>query len=81
MTTFPTPTKPGFYWAKWKIADEGTPEGDLQTPSNTWEAVDVFENCIDPEDDEYLRVHVPGQAMSQSIENFFWGPGPLKVPA
>ena len=74
------PKEAGFYWAKWRIADDGTPEGDEQTPSDDWEVVDVFENCLDPDDDEYLMVHVPGQAKAQSIENFFWGTGPLEEP-
>lgn len=80
VTRHPTPTKPGFYWAKWRIADEGTKEGDEQTPSDRWEVMHVFENCLDVEDDEYLRVEVPGVERGQSLENFFWGPGPLAPP-
>lgn len=74
------PRKEGFYWAQWRIADEGTPEGDEQTPSTTWEVVFVFENCSDTDDPEWLKVLVPGQSKSQSLENFFWGPGPLSPP-
>lgn len=75
-----TPMKTGFYWAKWRIADEGTKEGDELTPSDQWEVVHVFENIADTEDPEYLRVEVPGVERSQSLENFFWGPGPLAPP-
>lgn len=75
MTSINFPTKPGFYWAKWRIAAEGTAdngEGCGGIDAN-WEVVDVFENCLDKTDDEYLRVHVSGVSMGQPIENFFWG--------
>lgn len=74
------PKTPGHYWAKWRIADDGTPEGDEQTPSDAWEVVQVFLNQIDHDNPEHLRVAVPGQVMSQSIENFYWGDGPLTQP-
>lgn len=74
-----TPTKTGFYWAKWKIADEGTREGDELTPSDRWEVVEVCDNYGD-DPRNYLRVSVSGVFMSQSIENFYWGPGPLEAP-
>lgn len=77
---YSTPKSEGFYWAKWRIADDGTPEGDEQTPSDKWEVVDVFVNCVDHTDPEWLRVHVSGQSHGQSIENFIWGPGPLTPP-
>lgn len=71
---YPTPTAEGFYWAKWRIADEGTPEGEQQTPSDSWEVVDVYENSADEKSPEHLRVHVSGQPRSQSLGNFIWGP-------
>lgn len=71
------PTEPGFYWGKWKIADDGTVEGDELTPSDEWEIVQVFRNCLDTSNSEYLRVSVCGVEKSQSLENFFWG---NKVP-
>jgi hypothetical protein len=74
------PKKAGHYWAKWRIANDGTREGDELTPSDTWEVVQVFENCLDHTDDEFLAVHVPGVERSQSLENFVWGPGPLPAP-
>lgn len=76
----PAPTKPGFYWAKWKIADEGTRDGDDLTPSDRWEVVEVVENRIDTEHPDYLRVAVAGVEPSQTFGNFFWGPGPLEPP-
>lgn len=69
-----TPTKAGFYWAKWMKASPGTVEGDELTPSPDWEVVDVFVNCIDPKNPEHLRVHVSGVQNGQALENFKWGP-------
>jgi len=77
---FEMPTTPGFYWAKWRIANDGTKEGDELTPSKKWEVVDVFENCTDRSDCEHLMVHVPGVERSQSLDGFVWGDGPLKPP-
>lgn len=74
------PTKPGFYWAKWRLCDEGTDDEADFTPSDTWEVVDVFVNCVDRDDPEHLRVFVSGVARGQAVENFFWGPGPLPPP-
>lgn len=81
MARFPTPTKEGHYWARWRIADDGTPEGDEQTPSDNWEVVFVFQNSSDPDSDEYFMVSVPGQPKAQSIENFFWESERLPEPA
>lgn len=75
------PTGPGFYWAKWKIKDPGTAEEDDPPFGKIWEVVDVFVNCINPEDDEHLMVAVTGVEKAQSLENFFWGPGPLHAPS
>ena len=74
------PAKPGFYWAKWRIADDGTVEGDDLTPSDVWEVVHVTENTSDKSHPEYLRVSVSGVQRGQALENFFWGPGPLPEP-
>ena len=81
--TYPTPTTAGFWWAKWRIADEGSPktaEYESYLPMDKWEVMDVFENNKDATAADHLRVHVPGVADSQSVENFFWGPGPLEPP-
>jgi hypothetical protein len=80
MTKHPTPEKPGFYWAQWRIADDGTQDNGDLPPPGTWEVVDVFENNDDVTDAAHLRVHVSGVSRGQSIENFFWGPGPLAPP-
>lgn len=67
-----TPTNPGHYWARWRIKSPGTAEED-DPPSAQWEVVQVFENCIDDTDYQYLRVAVAGVERSQDIENFHWG--------
>jgi hypothetical protein len=67
------PTKPGYYWAKWLIAADGTHEADELTPSDTWEIVQVNENSDDPADAEYLSVSVPGVRETQWPDCFVWG--------
>ena len=74
-----TPTREGFYWAKWRIAAEGTVEGDELTPSNDWEVVQVNDN--NGEGDEAFSVSVPGVEKPQWLPDFVWGPGPLVPPA
>jgi hypothetical protein len=56
------PTKPGYYWARWTVAAEGTHEGDELTPAPAWGIVEVWNNSVDPypEDDEAFGVSVPG---------------------
>lgn len=66
------PTKPGHYWARWRIKSPGTAE-ENDPPSGEWEVVQVFQNCIDPDDPEYLAVAVAGVERSQAVENFYWG--------
>jgi hypothetical protein len=67
-----TPTKPGFYWAKWMITDDHLPE-DL-TPFKTWEPVEVYLN-----DDDELRAWLIGHAFNQRLDCFHWG-DPLVMP-
>lgn len=75
------PTKPGFYWAKWRIAEEGseTSIGD-KVPGNRWEIVEVERGYEDDPDGPI--VSVVGEPKMQSLENFFWGlgSGPLVSP-
>jgi hypothetical protein len=73
------PLKPGYYWALLTAPTEGTHEGDLWDPAGaTWEIVLVWANHVnwdrDPaNDDEALRVHVPGVRESQPRDSFQWG--------
>lgn len=67
------PTTPGFYWAKWMIADDHLP--DL-TPFKTWEVVEVYladhyGDAVDNPDE--LRVYICGIDYSQGLDCFHWG--------
>ena len=74
------PKQPGYYWAKWKLASEGTADYDEELlPEDNWTPVEVFMNCIDEKDPEHLLVSIIGVEKSQAIENFFWG-DPIKTP-
>ena len=75
MTGDARPDGPGFYWAKWlwRIADDGTREGDELTPLDPWEVVEVFKNTLDTDDEDHLRVAVAGVETSQPLISFFWG--------
>lgn len=72
------PMKPGYYWAKWRIATDETHEGDELTPSNTWEIVQVNINVVDWDDDpaepEALSVAIAGVRETQWRDQFIWGP-------
>lgn len=77
MTNTSIPMKPGYYWAKWRIASNGTHEGDELTPSDKWEIVQVNANFLcwedDPAEDEALSVSVPGVREMQWRDCFVWG--------
>jgi hypothetical protein len=72
-----SPTRAGFYWAKWLAAEPETPHAQMLTPSDDWEIVWVFENSTDRQQEDFLRVLVIGVEASQSIRNFEWGSGSL----
>lgn len=78
------PMLPGYYWAKWRIAAEGTVEGDELTPSDFWEIVQVNENDPNwernPAEDMALSVSVSGVGETQWRDCFVWGDfvAPLK---
>ena len=73
------PTQEGFYWAKQQRMTPGTRDEAEFTPMG-WEVVELVENCIDEDDDEYMKVQVPGVERWQCPEDFEWGPGPLEEP-
>lgn len=64
------PDEPGFYWAKWRICDEGTVDEAVFQPNNHWEVVEVLDEFSG--DKLPSRVFVAGVEKSQSIENFVW---------
>jgi hypothetical protein len=75
------PNKPGYYWAKWRIASDDTPEGDELTPCDDWEIVQINENG--GEGLTEYSVSIPGVAVVQWRDCFIWGSfvAPLKDPA
>lgn len=73
------PKEPGWYFAKWKIAEDGTRDAEHLTPSNKIECVEIYINGHDKEDSEYLMVAVGGVEKPQPIENFYWI-SPIEVP-
>ena len=81
MVSGAMPEKPGYYWAKWKIAADGTHEAEHLTPAKEFEIVQVNANCSDwktmkpnrAEYDERLSVAVPGVRETQWPQDFVWG--------
>lgn len=71
------PERPGFYWALWLKAADGTYEGDQLTPASDWEVVEVWENFFgepcEADRAEKLGVSVPGVRETQWLDNFKWG--------
>lgn len=78
MPKFPTPTRPGYYWAK-LVHPTRMPEGE-DWKSFDWEVVEVFENTLDETDEEHLMASVPGIGPAQAIDGFCWGPEVLPHP-
>lgn len=86
MNTNTIPMKPGYYWAKWRIAADDTHEGDELTPSDEWEIVQVNVNDVwadSPSEPEALSVSVSGVRETQWRDCFVWGAfvAPLATPA
>lgn len=81
MASGPLPYRPGYYWAKWKIAADGTHEGDELTPAHDFEIVQVNANVSHWADckpgeadyDERFSVSVPGVRETQWLDCFVWG--------
>ena len=77
---YPTPTEPGYYWAKWRLAEDGSQtkrNDDPDQPWNgDWEPVKVVANHIDYKNDpeDGLYVDVADEPVVQKIGNFIWGP-------
>jgi hypothetical protein len=71
------PIKPGYYWARWTVAANGTHEGDQLATGQSWEIVEVWPNYThwdrDPMEDEALAVSVPGVRETQWRDCFLWG--------
>lgn len=76
------PDREGFFWARWKIAADGTDAcpkcghehstWEREGGPDEWEVVQVVENA-NADHPEHLMVQVLGVARWQSTEDFFWG--------
>lgn len=79
-TAYQTPTEAGWYWAEWRISEDGTFENerDDTTPQHWPEVVEVFDrgSLDEPE----LRAAVAGVRKSQGIDCFVWRSGKLEAP-
>lgn len=80
LVRFPTPDRPGYYWAEWRIVEEGSfPE------SKHWEdepvpglcVVEVWSNDGVGGD---LWADVPGVDVRQPLDNFVWRSARLEEP-
>ncbi|MBZ5761541.1 hypothetical protein LAV84_18505 [Rhizobium sp. VS19-DR104.2] len=74
------PQKPGYYWAKWRIASDATDDDLSDTlPSDHWEIVEVNDNIstwaslTDEQNPERLSVAVFGVTATQWRDCFVWG--------
>ncbi|WP_193188863.1 hypothetical protein [Nisaea sediminum] len=77
MTAF-IPTAEGWYFAKWRVATDGTRDGDELTPSDSIDCVQVVLNTVDPTSRDRFRAFVVGVERSQSLDGFVWiGPVPM----
>lgn len=70
MSRYPTPNRPGFWWAK-LVHPSRMPEGE-DWASADWEPVQVVDNY--GEGDEALGVSFPGIEPMQWIPDCIWGP-------
>ena len=92
LSRFPEPTDPGFYWAEWRVAEDGTwPPREDGTPrdhvvSFRPEVVEVrvdFGSSEKPNAPGYdwpLVASVAGFEKEQPLENFVWRSGKLEAP-
>ncbi|RUV07980.1 hypothetical protein EOA79_02510 [Mesorhizobium sp. M1A.F.Ca.IN.020.03.2.1] len=73
------PDKAGFYWAKWRIPEDGTDDEEHFVAVDWWEVVEVHDSLGG---DEPLRASIAGVRQTQSLENFVWHKpiAPLEVP-
>lgn len=65
------PNKPGFYWAKWQICEDGTENEEHFQPTNLWTVVEVT-NSFGMDTPFDFVVDVPGYGKWQSLDNFIW---------
>lgn len=75
------PKQAGFYWATWRVFEDGAGHGPALLPDSGWEVVLVYANGDDPSDDGFFRVMLLGIEATQPVDHFDWGAGPLLPPA
>lgn len=75
------PETAGFYWAKWRIPEDGTDDEEHFVAVDNWEVVEVHENWGN--DEQPLRASVAGVRQTQSLENFVWHKpiAPIEAPS
>lgn len=79
LETGSVPTKPGWYWAKWKQTDDDVP-AMYNYASATNPHWDVIEVVPDYNDGRTLVAHIAGVPGSHTIDGFFFGPAVRKPP-
>ena len=76
---FPTPVTEGWYWAEWRISDEGTSSrSDYAGVGAPLDVVQVL-NLGSP-DEPCWRVFVAGVDASQGLDCFVWRSGKIDEP-
>lgn len=68
------PTKPGWYWARYKTPTDDTSEEDGLTRGDDWEIVCVMKDIPKRKGEERLSVLVCGTEKEIEVGYFFWGP-------
>lgn len=67
------PRIPGHYWGRWHTPAPDTADDGEMCTGIGWEVHQVFENTLDQDDPDHLRVYVPGVEKSQALNAFEWG--------
>jgi hypothetical protein len=81
LKRFPMPENPGYYWAEWRIIEDGSFPGQPQyddKPAPGLYVVEVWDD-MDGETSN-LQADVPGCAVAQPLENFLWRSERLEPP-
>ena len=82
LQQYSAPSEPGFYWAEWRIVEDGTwapdvKEDDILYQPCTYPIVVQVSQTYD--EDNHLIAEVPGVEKEQPLDNFVWRSGKLKL--
>jgi len=84
LARFPTPTEPGFYWAEWRIAEDGTwPLDDrgVELEHVVSSRPEVVRVVVDLNAEDWkLVAEVAGFEKEQELDNFVWRSARLREP-